>query len=256
MSNLPIKKGVVLAAGFGSRMNPHGLGRPKVLLDFGGQPLILHVIRALVRAGIKDIGVVVGHRGEVVERTLEIPGNFNPNLEYIYNANFQGGNATSVLAARDWLEEEPFILCMGDHVLDGRLVSRLLKMSTVHETLCIDRIPRHHIDLDEATKVRTDPNGFIKRIGKGLSEWDAIDTGVFLLTERFLENAEALTNQRGVGLGISDVIQNIVDSRERFATCDITGLFWADLDTREDIRSILSEGVEQSLDTMASSQDV
>jgi CDP-L-myo-inositol myo-inositolphosphotransferase len=255
MSNLHIKKGVVLAAGFGSRMNLHSEGRPKVLLDFGGQPLILYAIRALVRAGITNIGVVVGHRAEVVERTLEIPGTININLEYIYNAHFYGGNATSVLAARDWLEEEPFVLCMGDHVMDGRLVSRLLRMPSIHETLCVDRIPRHHIDLDEATKVRTDPYGFIKRIGKGLGEWDAIDTGVFLLTERFMENATVLMSQNGMDLEISDVIQDVVDSGESFATCDVTGLFWADLDTRDDIRSIISGGGEWSLDTMASSPD-
>jgi choline kinase len=107
----------------------------------------------------------------------------------------------------------------------------------------------------EATKVQMDSSGFISRIGKGLYRWDAIDTGVFLLTHRFIQVATELILHEGMGLEISEVIQHIVDFGGRFATCDATGLFWADMDTEEDLYSATFGRSEWSLGTTASSQD-
>lgn len=253
MFNIPVRKGVILAAGLGTRMHSLTKGQPKVLLEFGGQPLILHAIRALVRAGIEEIAVVVGYQAETIRDVLGYEVPMNIRLEYLYNPYYRGGNALSVLMARDWLEDEPFVLCMGDHVIERRLISRLLHTGAVQETLCVDRVPEYCADIDEATKVQIDPTGFIKRIGKGLNRWNAIDTGVFLLTDRFIKTAADLISQEGMGLGISEVIQNTVDSGRRFATCDVTGLFWADMDTQEDMQSVISGGGEWSQDTMASS---
>lgn len=255
MLDMRVRKGVVLAAGLGSRMNSLTRGQPKVLLEFGGQPLILYAIRALVRAGIEEIAVVVGHKAEIIRDTLGYPIPPSSQLEYLYNPYFRGGNALSVLMAKDWLQEEPFVLCMGDHVMEGRLVARLLHRPTTHETLCVDCAPECCADMDEATKVQVDPSGFIKRIGKGLKQWNAIDTGVFLLTHRFVKTAADLISQEGMGLGISQVIQATIDSGRRFATCDVTGLFWADMDTKEDIQFIISGGGGWSQGTMASSPD-
>ena len=253
MFNMPVRKGVILAAGLGTRMGSLTQGQPKVLLEFGGQPLILYAIRALVRAGIEEIAVVVGHQAQTIRDVLGCETDVGANLEYLYNPYFRGGNALSVLMARDWLEDEPFVLCMGDHVMERRLISRLLHAGAIQETLCVDRVPEYCADIDEATKVQTDPSGFIERISKGLKRWDAIDTGVFLLTERFIKTAADLISQEDMGLGISEVIQNTIDSGRAFATRDVTGLFWADLDTQEDMQSIISGGGEWSQDTMASS---
>jgi choline kinase len=248
MLNVQIRKGVILGAGLGSRMGSFTQGQPKVLLEFGGQPLILYAIQALVQAGVEEIAVVVGHQAQTIRDVLGCETAINTHLEYLYNPYFRGGNALSVLMARDWIEDEPFVLCMGDHVMERRLISRLLHMGAFQETLCVDHVPKYCTDIDEATKVQTDPSGFIERIGKGLRQWDAIDSGAFL-------TAADLISQEGMGLGISEVIQHVIDSGRRFATCDVTGLFWADMDTQEDIQSVISGGGEWSRDTMASSPD-
>ena len=256
MLNDEVRKGVVLAAGLGSRMRPLTQGEPKVLLQYGGQSLVLYAIRALVWAGIEEIAVVVGHKADVIRDTLGDETPLGVHLEYVYNPYYRGGNALSVLMAKDWLQGEPFVLCMGDHVIEGGLVPRLLDTPTTHETLCVDRDPRYCADIDEATKVQTDPSGFITRIGKGLDRWDAIDTGMFLLTHRFIKAITDLIPLTGMGLEISQVIQSIVDSGRRFATCDVDGLFWADMDTQEDLSPTDVRSQEWSPDTTASSQDI
>jgi len=158
----------------------------------------------------------------------------------------------SVLITKDWLQREPFVLCMGDHIIEEGLVNRLLAVPTIQDTLCVDSAPEYCPDVNEATKVQTDSSGFIKRIGKGLKRWDAIDTGVFLLTYRFIETTAKLISMTNMNVGISEVIQTMITSSKRFASCDVTGLHWADMDTQEDIYYTMSGRRKWGLDMMAS----
>ena len=235
MANRQVSKGVVLTAGDGSRLSDLTATCPKVLLPVRGKPLIWHPVEALVAAGIKEIAVIVGYSATQVETTLGDGSRFGASFKYITNPDYLGENAISVGKAKHWAEGEPFVLCMGDHIMELGFVSRLLDKSPVAETLCVDFAPASHHQLAEATKVLVDGAGRIKNIGKELTSWDGFDTGVFLLTGRFLEALEELMPKLGVDMEISDVVRFLVHSGCRFATCDVTGFFWADVDTEEDL---------------------
>ena len=230
-----ISKGVVLAAGDGGRLGVLTSTCPKVLLPVRGGPLICHSIEALATAGIKEIAVVVGYLASQVMAALGDGSRFGVRLDYILNLDFSGGNAISVKKVKPWAAGKPFVLCMGDHIIEPGFVSRLLDESPVAETLCVDFAPAGHHSIAEATKVLMDSPGCIKRIGKGLAYWNAIDTGVFLLTEKFLDAIDELIPELGLDVEIGDVIQFLVDRGYRFATCDVSGSFWADVDTEEDL---------------------
>lgn len=245
MADIPIRKGVVLAAGDGDRMGELTSIIPKVLLTAQGKPLILYPIEALVRAGIREIAIVVGHLGDKVETTLCQNPIYDVSLWYIFNPDHRGGNAISVEVAGDWAAGEPFVLCMGDHIMHRDYVCRFLDRASRRETLGVDFSPGNHHVLDEATKVRVDGNGLIRDIGKELKWWDGIDTGVFLLTESFVNAARELRASRGIDIGISEVIQFMLGRGQDFVTCDTTSPFWADIDTAEDVR--LVDGAERWL---------
>jgi len=210
-------------------------GRPKVLFRYEGRPLISYPVQALAAAGIDDIAVVVGYRKELVHAALGDGEHLGVRLTYVDSPYYQGENALSVLAASRWVGQDPFVLCMGDHVMEPSIVERLLATERESETLCVDRYPVFCADLGEATKVRLDRHGHIRRIGKGPHPWSAVDAGVFLLTGRFIDVTKRLIADRGMRTGISHVVQHIVDSGHSFDTCDITGLFWADMDSQVDI---------------------
>jgi len=230
-----ISKGVVLAAGDGGRLRVLTSTCPKVLLPVRGKPLICHPIEALAAAGIREIAVVTGYRGSQVRAALGDGSRFDVRLDYILNSDYHGGNAISVKKVKPWVAGEPFVLCMGDHIIEPGFVSRLLDKSAIAETLCVDFAPGGHHQLSEATKVVMDSSGCIKRIGKGLAYWNAIDTGVFVLTEKFLDAIDERIPVLGIDIEISDVIRFLVDRGYRFATCDVSGCFWADVDTEEDL---------------------
>ncbi len=230
-----INKGVVLAAGDGGRLGFLTSTRPKVLLPVRSRLLIHHPIEALSTAGISEVAIVIGYLGDQVRTALGDGSRFGVRLDYILNPDYLGGNAISVQKVRSWAAGEPFILCMGDHVIDPGFVSRLLQKSPIAETLCVDFAPAGHHQLAESNKVVVDSSGCIERLGKGLAYWNAIDTGVFLLTERFLAAIDQCIPKPTIDIEITDVIRFLVGRGHRFATCDATGYFWADVDDETDL---------------------
>ncbi len=231
-----VHKGVILAAGDGDRMGSLTAICPKILLPVIGEvPLIRYPIEALAGAGISEIAIVVGYLGDNVIEALGNGDDFGVRLQYIYNSDYLGGNAVSVYKAREWAQGEPVILCMGDHLIDGEIVKRLLDRQAFSETLCIDYALAHHHELAEATKVAVDGAGYIKDIGKDLVYWDALDTGVFLLADNFFQALHELIQHRGIEVTISDVTRFLVGQGHPFDTCDVSGCSWADVDTKEDL---------------------
>jgi len=231
-------KGVILAAGDGSRLQPITSTYPKVLLPVQGKPLIWYPIEAMAAAGVRQIAVVVGHLATEVRTALGDSRRFGVRLDYVLNPDYCGGNAISVSKVRAWAAGEPFVLCMGDHMVESGIVSHLLAKPTFADTLCVDFTPAAQHDLTEATKVVVDSTGCIRYIGKELAYWDALDTGVFLFTEKFLNAIDELFPEFGIELEISDVIRFMVSKGNQFATCDVSGFLWRDVDTEEDLKYV------------------
>ena len=233
-----IRKGIVLAAGDGGRLGALTSNCPKVLVPVRGEPLIYHPIRALAAAGITQIAIVVGYLAGQVRAALGDGDRFGVRLDYILNLDYRAGNAISVRKAKHWAAGEPFVVCMGDHIIAPGFVCRLLDKAPSAETLCVDFAPGEHHQLAESTKVIVDDSGYIEHIGKELAYWNAVDTGVFLLTEKFLDAIDELIPELGIDIETGDVVQFLVNRGFRFATCDVSGSFWADVDTEEDLNFV------------------
>ena len=233
-----IEKGIILAAGDGDRLGSLTLTCPKVLLSVCNEdPLIKYPIESLAAAGIREIVIVVGYLGHKIKESLCNGDSFGVNLKYIENLDYLGGNAISAFKAREWAKGEPVVLCMGDHLIDKDLIRQLLDRPNVEEVLCVDHQPVQHHEIAEATKVAIDSTGCIKDIGKNILYWDALDTGVFLLTDNFFQATQALIGQLGISVDITDVVRFLISQGYRFNTCDVTGCFWMDVDTEEDLKT-------------------
>jgi len=236
-----VAKGIILAAGDGDRLGTLTQRFPKPLLPVGGQPLIGYPIAAQVAAGIKEIAIVVGYLEGQIRKALGDGSQFGVSLSYISNDDYLGGNAVSVHKAQEWAQGAPVILCMGDHLVEKDLVSRLVESGAAGETLCVDHNPMlmgEYLDINEATKVALDGDDSITDIGKGLTHWDALDTGVFHLTSRFFQVLNKLVRCQGVDLEMCDVIRFLIAQGYRIGTCDVSGCFWMDVDTEDDLNMI------------------
>ena len=230
-------KGLILAAGDGGRLRPLTLETPKVLLDAGGDPLIHYPIKALRLAGVTEIAVVVGHNASKVEEAV---GNVYPEIKFLYNENFLGGNALSIGVASDFVADGPFVVCMGDHLISPEIVASLLSDPGDGNILCVDPDASLPAQLNDATRVLVGEDGYIDSIGKDLETWSAIDTGVFKMTKDVFSVIDLLTHRLGTEVGISDVVRYFGTVGKPFSTCDVGGAFWSDVDTLEDYAAIES----------------
>ena len=95
-----VKRAVVIAAGFGSRMVPITLNTPKPLVRVHGKKIIETLLDAVVEAGIPEIVLVRGYLGE----QYEVLKDRYPNIKFLNNPMFnESNNISSVLIAKDYL---------------------------------------------------------------------------------------------------------------------------------------------------------
>lgn len=129
---------------------------------------------------------------------------------------------------------------MGDHLIEEKLVRRLLGSETLGECLCVDYTPAQHHKIEAATKVAVNITGYIKNIGKELDLWNALDTGVFLITDDFFKAVDEVVQSCGTDIETADVVRFLIGRGHCFHTCDVSGCFWIDVDTPKDLGLVRS----------------
>jgi len=227
MSSAPtnVRDAVILAAGNGSRLSTVGYA-PKPLVPVGGRPLIEYVTLALAAVGIRRVLIVSGYLGE---RLREWAPRYTERLSvsFVQNSAYHRPNGLSLLCAETHARA-PFLLVMADHVFEVDTLDRFLAQAGDRESiLAVDRRVDAVFDASDATRVVTE-NGRLRDIGKHLTRFDAIDTGIFLLGPGIFPALRA-SEQAGDG--------SLSDGIARFAaaygmdTWDIGDDPWIDVDT-------------------------
>ena len=121
---------VILAAGRGSRLGDLTEDRPKCLVELGGRPLIDWQTEALTRAGIGEIGIVRGYRGDRLsgygDRRFDNPRWAETNM------------VASLLAAEEWLSEAPVVVSYADIVYGPATVRALVAAPSAPITISYD----------------------------------------------------------------------------------------------------------------------
>lgn len=115
-------KGIVLAGGLGSRLQPLTRVTNKHLLPVGSLPMIYYPIRKLVQAGIRDIMIVTGgnHAGDFL-RLLGSGKEFGlKRLHYTYQEG-EGGIAAALSLAEDFAEGDRMVVILGDNIFQADL---------------------------------------------------------------------------------------------------------------------------------------
>lgn len=218
-------KAVVLAAGEGQRL---GRGVPKAVVRLLGLTLLERSVLILREAGVDEIVVVSGFKGQllqslVAERGLE--------TKVVENGDYEEGSATSILAANRHVGDR-FLVVMGDHLFEPSAIRGLLNARGCF-IAAIDSKARN-VDIPEATKVAFS-DGRVQRIGKDLTEFNGVDAGAFICPAKVFPVIERCVNE-GKG-SWNDVKREWMAGQEReIDVFDLKGAFWLDVDTEEDLK--------------------
>ena len=118
-------RGIILAAGRGSRLNGTAKEKPKCLVELGGMTLIERQIRVLEQAGVDDIAVVVGCQADRVRSEC------GHRFTYIENTDYAATNSMYSLWVARPLLYEGFVVLNCDVLFHPALIGDLL--SSRHE---------------------------------------------------------------------------------------------------------------------------
>lgn len=221
--------GLILAAGFGSRLRDLYPSKPLALVK--GVTLLELALRQFASAGVVRVVVVTGYRADLIEEALcDIRGRLDLEIITKRVEDWEKPNGYSVMAGASLLPGN-YLLAMCDHLLSSPILRALVDGGgeTCDVTLAIDRrTDSPLVDPDDATWVKMRSEGFIQQIAKGLSEYDAVDCGAFHATP-----ALAAAIQEAIDLGkagsLSDGMQ-LLAGKGRAATLDIGDAWWMDVD--------------------------
>lgn len=221
---------VILAAGLGTRLSIISGFLPKPLVTFEGIPLLEHVMSGAREAGIERFVIVTGHQGHMVRRWFEGSSLRSTSVTWVRNPEYHKKNGISLLHARSALNGS-FLLLMSDHIFEPDTAASLLQQPLAKDEaiLAVDRKLDSIFDMDDATKV-VSMRGYVRRIGKDLMHYDAVDTGMFLCAPSVFDALDAVKKDGNCSL--SDGMQYMASNR-KLRAYDIGDAVWQDIDTPE-----------------------
>lgn len=172
--DMTIKKALILAAGFGSRLLDYTENKPKSLVEIKGRPILEYQLEALTANGIKNIVIVIGYQGEKIREFIQNHPEFKDlNVKFIENKEFASTeSAYSFWLAKDEVKDEPYIHLNCDVIFSKELLKALIENKN-DNVIVVDRKVRllegkmEHVVLDGERIIKMDKENVKNPMGKG-----------------------------------------------------------------------------------------
>jgi choline kinase len=224
----PVNQCLILAAGNGSRIASVAGGVPKPLVPLCGVPLLEHVMTSSREAGIERFVIVAGYCADLIRQWLSGRPMSGFSVTLIQNLEYHKANGISALAAKTELHQ-PFLLLMSDHIFEPKTAKALLRQPLADDEviLAVDSKIESVFDLDDATKVQR-RGDYIVAIGKDLSHYDALDTGMFLCSPALFNRLESA--KKNGDCSLSDGMRRLAQDW-KLRAFDIGDGHWQDVDS-------------------------
>ena len=212
-------KGLILAAGLGSRLKGYTSQIPKALVRINGKPILSYQIDALLINEIEDIYIVIGYRGK------EIINFINKNykdikITFINNKEYNTSNSSySFWLAHKYLLESSYIHLNCDIIISS-IIIKLIVESKYDNVICIktnDDLTDNMelVKLEKNTIVKMDNSYFDEAIGKAYGVAKFSDKSTFLLSmkvEEYIKSGDKNQNYYGlIRRAIFELNYNVID---------------------------------------------
>jgi glucose-1-phosphate thymidylyltransferase len=238
-------KGLILAAGRGTRLLPLTRHRTKPLLPVAGQPLIAYALQKLMYDGIYDIGIVAGDNEDELRAGLRhVPA----ELTFI-RQDEPLGLAHAVNCARDFCANDDFILLFCDN-----LFSEPLSYAQIEWLACRQRYPDaaamiHTIERNDprafGVAVVDDSGAVIEMEEKPAHPKSNLAViGIDFLGPSIFQAIERIQPSARGELEITDAIAELVEMGKRVQARPLTG-FWFDTGTFSDMLAALKPVMDE-----------
>jgi glucose-1-phosphate thymidylyltransferase len=226
-------KGLILSGGRGTRLRPITHTSAKQLVPVANKPVLFYGIEAMAEAGIADVGIIIApETGEEIRAAAGDGSAFGVRITYIVQDE-PAGLAHAVLTAERFLGDSPFVMYLGDNLLQGGIADlvRAFRSNEPDALILLTPVPDpEHYGVAELS------DGRVVRLAEKPPEpkTNLALVGVYMFTSAVHDSARAIEPSGRGELEITDAIQHLVDDGRRVEPHVVQG-WWKDTGRLEDM---------------------
>jgi glucose-1-phosphate thymidylyltransferase len=232
-------KGLILSGGKGTRLRPITHTSAKQLVPVANKPVLFYGIEAMAEAGIEQVGIIIApETGPEIEAAVGDGSRFGVLISYIVQDE-PLGLAHAVLTAEAFLGSSPFVMYLGDNLLQGGISDLVaaFRDSAPDALILLTPVPDpEHYGVAELAAAADGGVGRVVRLVEKPSqpETDLALVGVYMFTAAVHDAARAIAPSPRGELEITDAIQHLVDAGMRVEPHIVQG-WWKDTGRLDDM---------------------
>jgi glucose-1-phosphate thymidylyltransferase len=227
-------KGLILSGGRGTRLRPLTFTQAKQLVPVANKPVLFYGIEALIGAGIRDIGIIVGDTRTEIREAVGDGSRWGSDVRFTYIEQPEPlGLAHAVLIAEPFLGSEPFVMYLGDNILKSGIVSLVREFEERRPNALILLTPVPNPQMFGVAELR---DGKVVRLVEKPKEpaSDLALVGVYMFDAHIFEAVRAIRPSWRNELEITDAIQYLIE-RGYVVQPHLVSGWWKDTGKIEDI---------------------
>jgi glucose-1-phosphate thymidylyltransferase len=225
-------KGLILSGGKGTRLRPLTYTRAKQLVPVANKPVLFYGVEAIVAAGIRKIGVVVGETRDEIREALGDGSRFGAEITYI-EQEAPLGLAHAVLISEPFLRGDSFVMYLGDNLIADGITSLVEEYRRIG---CNSQILLAKVSNPEQFGVAELADGKIVRLTEKPKEprSNLALVGVYMFDDSIWEAVRSIRPSPRKELEITDAIQWLIDHGRSVHPHIVSG-WWKDTGKVEDM---------------------
>lgn len=219
-------KGVIPAAGKGTRMKPFTKAYPKELLPVGEKAVIEHAIRDMKEAGITDICVVVGWKQHAILDYLGSGEDLGVHITYVVQDD-RNGLAGAIKTAEHFIDGESFAVVLGDNYVDDK--TALKDLVDFHEEKQFDATIGTFEPEDVTSYGVIEPgennkvNGLVEKPSEQEAPSQIAISGMYIFEPEIFDATEKIEKGKGDEYQLTDAIDQIRKENDNVGYRNIKG---------------------------------
>ena len=225
-------KGLILSGGKGTRLRPLTYTRAKQLVPVANKPVLFYGIEAIAAAGITEIGIVVGDTEAEIRAAVGDGSAWGVSVTYIAQ-DAPRGLAHAVLISRDFIGDDPFVMYLGDNLLNKGITPLV---DAFRRDRPAAQILLAHVPDPQMFGVAELSNGQVVRLVEKPKDpkSDLALVGVYMFGPEVFTSVERIRPSFRNELEITDAIQDLID-RGLTVRPHIVDGWWKDTGKLEDL---------------------
>jgi glucose-1-phosphate thymidylyltransferase len=202
------------------------------LVPIANKPVLFYVLEDLVEAGVTDIGIVVGDTHEQVRAAVGDGSAFGARVTYIQQ-DAPLGLAHAVRIARDFLQDDPFVMFLGDNLIRDGIAGfvQAFRAGGMNSLIVLKEVPN-----PREFGVAVLKAGRVTRLMEKPAEppSNLAIIGVYIFDSTVFEAVDQLQPSPRGELEITDALQYLIDHGRRVEARMLDG-YWTDTGKMDDM---------------------